>query len=56
MNTDKTNDAQLTDSGNSARERLSRREFVERLRRTAILVAPMVAAVTLMTPKAHGYG
>jgi hypothetical protein len=31
---------------------MSRREFVERLRRKAAFVAPVVATVALMTPRA----
>ncbi len=33
---------------------MSRREFIERLRRAAQFVAPVVAAVALPTPKAMG--
>jgi len=52
MATAETKGAQLDGSGNSAADGMSRREFVERLRRTAIFVAPVVATLALTTPKA----
>jgi hypothetical protein len=42
----------LDGSSNSVAERISRREFVERLRRAALFAAPVVATLTLLTPKA----
>jgi hypothetical protein len=42
----------LDGSSNSASEHISRREFVERLRRAALFAAPVVATLTLKTPKA----
>ncbi len=44
------------ESGDPAPEGFSRRQFVERLRRSAIVAAPLVATLALMTPKARaGY-
>jgi hypothetical protein len=41
-------------STNSTAGMISRRGFVERLRRTAIYAAPIVATISMMTPKAMG--
>ncbi len=47
-------DVPSIDSSDPAPEGISRRRFVERLRRSAIVAAPLVATLTLMTPKACG--
>lgn len=39
----------------AGQERLSRREVIERLRKTAVLAVPVVAAVSLNPPRAMGY-
>lgn len=35
--------------------RISRRDVIERLRKTAVLTVPVVAAVALNPPRAMGY-
>jgi hypothetical protein len=49
MNTNETNGTK-----NSGAEGVSRRQFVERLRRAAIFVAPVAVTLALKTPKAMG--
>jgi hypothetical protein len=55
MNANEPQGDALGDSSNVEGKEISRREFVDRLSRVPIYAAPVVAAVTLMTPKAHGY-
>ena len=52
MNTAEARGAEAPESADTGG--MSRREFVERLRRGAQFVAPVVAAVALPTPKAMG--
>ena len=47
MNTNETNETK-----NSGAEGVSRRQFVERLRRAAIFVAPVAVTLALKAPKA----
>jgi hypothetical protein len=54
MKTDETKAGQGNGLTNSGTGGMSRREFVERLRRTAIFGAPVVAALALKAPKAMG--
>jgi len=44
--------SQVHESRESGAEGMSRRAFVERLRQSAIFVAPLVVALSLKTPKA----
>jgi hypothetical protein len=46
-----TNGTPLNGSSDSAAEGMSRREFVEWLRRAAIFAAPVVATLALQSPK-----
>ncbi len=54
MNIDKENGVPAGDASGPASEAISRRDFVERLRRAAMFVAPVVATVALTTPEAKG--
>jgi hypothetical protein len=54
MNPSETQSVAAEEPRDTRSEGMSRRRFVERLRRAALFVAPVVATVTLTTPKAMG--
>jgi len=54
MKTPETKNTAPDQSKTAASETISRRTFVERLRRAAVFAVPVAAMVALTTPKAMG--
>jgi len=54
MKTPETNNTASDQSKAGASELISRRDFVERLRRAAVFAVPVAATVALTAPKAMG--